>query len=1142
MDRHAILAGCPIRRSLDKWKQFLPTIISMLRQVPYAGLIAVAVVTAAAIRSEASPPIQLSTVGSGTGLSIGGIDDGDLSGRSVSSAGDVNGDGLDDVIIGAREGDPGGRTNAGESYVVFGKADSSLVSLSDIAAGIGGFVINGVDNAERSGFSVSGGGDINGDGLSDLIIGAPDTDGTNVGQAYIVFGKTSGSAIEMSDILAGTGGFVINGIDNFLVDEAVADAGDVNGDGLADIIIGASYADPGGITDVGQSFVVFGKADGTSVEVSDLINGIGGFVITGENESDFSGDAVSGAGDVNGDGLSDVLIGASSADPGGRNLSGRSYVVFGKADGTAVELSDITAGNGGFVLNGVNPSDNSGLSVSGAGDVNGDGYSDVIIGSFGAGDFRGKNYLVFGKSTGTAIELSDIISGIGGFVINGIDLGDSAARVSGAGDINGDGLPDLVIGAPSADPGGNMDAGEAYVVFGKASTAAISLSTVASGVGGYIMNGANVFDLAGRSVSGAGDVNGDGLMDVIVGAPLASSQKGRSYVVFRPETPPTSQPSGVPIAATYLGRARAGDGAGGNIVPVLELSDARVKIDYSDDDTGSNAGSASSESVTLTRANSGVGNLVPLSSVAAVVWEISTNRSGWDSAQLTFKYTNAEINGLLESNLKLFTSTALIGPWSEITTTVDVNRNEATAVVAGFGFFALAEDGVANPTPTPTPTVTPTPTPTPTPTAPPSIAANFGLIVRAGSERIIDSERLSATDADSSAAQLTYTVSSFPTQGNLVRGSTVLGLADDTFTQSDVDADLLKYVHTGLDANTSDVFIFSVNDQTNNMTASSVFPVNVVDDLLSESVFVVDEANVSHVDIDSGNRVVVSGETGSGPVLEFVDSLLIKDGATLLAGGSANILSIGIFTGARTVLAEPSDGKGPYPSEFGPLIRESGSSAVILYRPALALTPGLFRLDLLTGERILLSNIPFGDDLAIEANGDFLYCRTEPGLTSNEGKLYRLDSQTGVETLVSGPGEGTGQFMLGANAVDVLDDGTIILSVALTGTNAVVAVDPASGDRTLISSDLMGSGPSLSFVSQLKRLPSGDLIVADIGYNALFGVLPANGNRSILSGDNIPNPPIGEGPLFSMNVFRAWIAVGPVPETLSDMRGWERYR
>ncbi|MEH2071087.1 MAG: Ig-like domain-containing protein [Nostoc sp.] len=523
---------------------------------------------------------NLSSLDGSNGFVLKGIDFNNFSGYSVSNAGDFNGDGFDDVIIGAYRADPNGKTYAGESYLVFGSSSGFEASLNlSSLDGNNGFVIKGIDEFDRSGRSVSTAGDINGDGFDDLIIGAfaANPNGKySAGESYVVFGTSNGfgASFDLSS-LDGSNGFVINGIDEGdRSGWSVSNAGDFNGDGIDDLIIGARGGKPEGEIYAGESYVVFGKSNGfgASFDLSSL-NGSNGFVINGINERDYSGWSVSSAGDFNGDGIDDLIIGAFAADPNGQEDAGESYLVFGKSSGftASFNLSSLDGSNG-FVINGNDPDSNSGISVSSAGDINGDGFDDLIIGANRAqpnGKYSaGESYVVFGSSSsfGASFDLSSL-NGSNGFAIKGINEGDrSGTSVSSAGDINGDGFDDLIIGTPNSAFNGQGEAAKSYVVFGKSSgfTANFDLSSL-NGSNGFVINGIINPGNLDISVSSAGDINSDGSADLIIGASRASANgqtyAGESYVIFGFGTGTTNEDTALNILAnTILSRYSDVDG------------------------------------------------------------------------------------------------------------------------------------------------------------------------------------------------------------------------------------------------------------------------------------------------------------------------------------------------------------------------------------------------------------------------------------------------------------------------------------------------------------------------------------------------------------------------------------------------------
>jgi VCBS repeat-containing protein len=426
--------------------------------------------------------LDLGALTAATGFAITGVNAFDFSGASARAAGDVNGDGLADFIIGAPWGEATQGTNAGESYLVFGRQGGFGTGL-DLATlnGTNGVTFRGVAAGDGLGFAVSAAGDINGDGFDDLILGAREANGpgeVDSGASYVVFGRAGGftAAIDVAG-LTGANGFAIIGAD--ATDRSgysVAAAGDVNGDGIDDLIIGAPQGDPGGRANAGEAYVVFGRQGGFGATLDlGTLSGTNGFTISGVDAGDHAGWSVASAGDLNGDGRADMVIGALYADPAGRESAGETYVVFGRAGGFGanLDLSSMPASTG-FTITGTAAANLTGHSVASAGDINGDGIDDLLIGAIYAdgtgGADAGETYVVFGRTTGFGgvLDLASL-NGQTGFAIGGLAAGDfSGQSVSAAGDVNGDGFDDLIIGAPMADPSGRADAGSSYVVFGAA--------------------------------------------------------------------------------------------------------------------------------------------------------------------------------------------------------------------------------------------------------------------------------------------------------------------------------------------------------------------------------------------------------------------------------------------------------------------------------------------------------------------------------------------------------------------------------------------------------------------------------------------------------------------------------------------------
>ncbi|RFB01423.1 beta strand repeat-containing protein [Parvularcula marina] len=466
------------------------------------------------------------------GFVINGPQERSEAGVSVSAAGDFNGDGIDDFIIGAPNYS-NDNDSAGSAFIVFG-TDMGFDPAFELSSidGTNGIELRGINVDDRTGFSVSNAGDVNGDGIDDVIVGAyvAAPNGALSGKTYVVFGTTSplGPVLDLST-LNGTNGFVLNGANGFdLSGISVSGGGDVNNDGFSDLIVGANFADSNGFAENGKTYVVFGgNSFGASVELSSL-NGANGFAVNGANANfDLSGNAVSNAGDVNADGIDDIVI---------SGIAGRYYVVFGSDQpfSSTIDVSGLN-GTNGFTFTG-GTSFRNGVSASNAGDINGDGIDDIVVGTGRVNSGTGEAYVIFGQAGAfsSTIDASSL-NGTNGFIFRGLaqfeNLGES---VSYAGDINGDGYDDLLIGAYGA--GSSFSDGQTYVLFGKAGGfSALYTRADLDGTNGFIIQGGGGAGRIGDAISAAGDVNGDGIDDLLIGARSGTPNgilSGQSYVLF----------------------------------------------------------------------------------------------------------------------------------------------------------------------------------------------------------------------------------------------------------------------------------------------------------------------------------------------------------------------------------------------------------------------------------------------------------------------------------------------------------------------------------------------------------------------------------------------------------------------------------
>ncbi|MEM4244592.1 MAG: FG-GAP-like repeat-containing protein [Candidatus Nanoarchaeia archaeon] len=429
---------------------------------------------------------------------LNGTASGDMFGNGAGISSDVNGDGYADVIIGANYADPSGVTDVGIVYVFFGGPNG----IQDTDAMYANITLNGTVGQIGNGIST---GDINNDGYSDIIIGNSQ-ENDNGGRVYVFFGTNYTSPVNENAVSFAN--ITINGTlagDQFGVS---VESGDINGDGYADIIVGANGADPTGLTNAGQVFVFFG-ANYTSI-INEDASLYANITINGTAIADGLGYHI-GSGDINNDYYDDIISNAGSDV----------FVFFG----SDISMLYTNTTNSNITLNGTQIDGNFGAFIS-SGDINNDGYADIIVDADGTANElneAGQIFVFFGVNYTSIVDVE--ATAYANITFNGSAEENYLGYYISSGDVNNDGYDDIIASVYS-DPLGLAGAGQVYIFFGADYNSIINVDS--SSYSNITLNGTQAGDTFGSFVCN-GDVNGDGYTEVTVGASYATDS-GQAYV------------------------------------------------------------------------------------------------------------------------------------------------------------------------------------------------------------------------------------------------------------------------------------------------------------------------------------------------------------------------------------------------------------------------------------------------------------------------------------------------------------------------------------------------------------------------------------------------------------------------------------
>ncbi len=506
------------------------------------------------VRELSNNYVQLENLTASQGFAVSGATY-DYLGFYVGSACDFNHDGISDILIGAvmMSG------SQARAYVIYGRNDSFASFHTANMTEEQGFAIYFPANPHSSGFDVKCVGDINQDGVADIILTASLNINRQSGEGQVIgiYGKPGGYSSIFVANMTSDQGFIISGIPYFesnYLRIPVSAAGDFNQDGIQDFMFGLPL-----FNSAGRTYVIYGKSGFRS---SFSLNGTGlpsdqGFFIDGAFSNGALGVGVGFAGDINHDGISDILVGAPmEPSPTGQTLAGRTYVIYGKPGGysSPLFLQNFTSDQG-FVIYGGGLAVTSGYHVSSIGDFNSDGISDIFV----ALPTVNSGFVLYGKSGGySSVDIGPFFdtenpNSDQGFIIRNTssDNGSKIGIFISSGDFNQDGISDLLLGAPLK----NSQTGIVYMVYGKQGGYSSSIDiTSISPDQGLIFNGMNSA-LTGISVSAVGDFNNDGVTDFIIGSPGATVSSGqyagKAYIIYgvRSSTAVVSPSPGISVSS-----------------------------------------------------------------------------------------------------------------------------------------------------------------------------------------------------------------------------------------------------------------------------------------------------------------------------------------------------------------------------------------------------------------------------------------------------------------------------------------------------------------------------------------------------------------------------------------------------------------